>query len=87
MVWLVLLSFDTLLKLLRQKLRDEVCGRGRYQSGHDTFNSEYIAAISISWPYPILIQAESGDHIIHPGFISHIREIDNWTLDAKFVEK
>ncbi len=87
MVWACSAVFLYLLKLLRPKLRDEVCGRGKYQSGHDTFNSEYIAAISVSWPYPILMQAESGAYIVHPGFISHIRKIDNWTLDAVFVEK
>lgn len=77
-------------KVHRPKARDRLCRNVEY---HDKYNSLLNAAnetLSINWPYKAedtLIQLSPSEFTINPVFITHLRNLDNWTLGPQFLEK
>ena len=92
MAWYLLYFhvFQHLLKFPRPKARDRLCRETIYHDKYEAFKDVSNRTISINWPYEpkdTLVQSSPNELIINPVFITHVRNLDNWTYSAEFLEQ
>jgi hypothetical protein len=92
--WCVLgyipLSFIQLLKVPRPKSRDRLCRNAIYHDKYEALTNAANETMTINWPYrpeDTLIKLSPTEFAINPAFITHLRNLDNWTVGPSFLDK
>ena len=60
-----------------------------YHDKYEEFKSVTNSTISINWPYnpaDCLIAMSSAEYAVNPVFITHVRNLSNWTLGPSFLQ-
>lgn len=86
MVRNISLAFLQFLKVPRPQLRDTLCRNTKYHN--EAFIQRFNKTLSINWPYKpedVLIQITS-KFAINPVFVTHLQNLDNWTVGPEFIE-
>jgi hypothetical protein len=86
----ILLAFVQLLKVSRPKSRDRLCRNASYHDKYQALTNAANETLSINWPYKpedTLIKISPSEYTINPVFLTHLRNLDNWTVGAAFIEE
>jgi hypothetical protein len=84
------LAFLSLLTVSRPKARDRLCRDACYHDQHEEFKNTINETMSINWPYKpedTLIKIAPSEYAINPVFVTHLRNLDNWTVGNSFMKK
>ncbi|KAN0099068.1 protein of unknown function (DUF3425) domain containing protein [Hyaloscypha variabilis] len=69
--------------------RERLCRDVNFHDKFEELKNAGNATTSVNWPYnpaDCLISSPSDEIILNPVFISHIRELSNWSFDPSFFE-
>jgi len=75
--------------LKRPGARDRLCRDLKFRDKFEEFSKIANETWSINWPYnpsDCFITLSSKEYIINPVFITHIRDLSNWTYGPSFFE-
>jgi len=73
----------------RPKARDRLCRNLQYYDKYEDVKTVCNSCISINWPYEpfdTLISISGSEYVVNPVFITHVRNLDNWTLGQNFLD-
>ncbi|KAH8750625.1 hypothetical protein F5882DRAFT_77230 [Hyaloscypha sp. PMI_1271] len=71
------------------KARDRLCRDMKFHDKFEEFSKIANETWSINWPYnpgDCFITLSSKEYIVNPVFITHIRDLSNWTYGPSFFE-
>ncbi|KAH8796716.1 hypothetical protein BGZ57DRAFT_961682 [Hyaloscypha finlandica] len=72
------------------KSRDRLCRNATYHDKYQALTNAANETLSINWPYKpedTLIKISPSEYTINPVFLTHLRNLDNWTVGAAFIEE
>jgi hypothetical protein len=83
-------TFLLLLTVSRSKARNRLCQDKSCYGQHDEFKSAMNETLSVNWPYKpeeTVIKIAPSEYAINPVFVTHLRNLDNWTVGVSFLSK
>ena len=73
----------------RPKARDRLCRNVQYHDKYEDVKTICNLSVCVNWPYEpfdTLISISGSEYVVNPVFITHVRNLDNWTLGQSFLD-